>query len=85
MGRVPYTPLEQADAKPYAETCTYDSGSMNGCHPLCADPATTRVLYEASCYGWLAADVCQRHTKPTLGRVYPYKTQVAPISGRRTR
>lgn len=83
MGHVPYTPLEQVEVKPFAKTCTYDSGSMDGCRPLCTDPVTTRVLHEAPCYGWLAADVCQRHTKATLGRVYPDKTQVVPIPERR--
>lgn len=61
--------------------CTYDSGSMTGCRPLCDAPATRVVAYTLPCYGTLRAPVCDRHLSPTLGRIYPDAYTLEPVAG----
>lgn len=71
---------EQADAAtPVAAICSYDSGSMDGCRPLCDSRPTYRLLSLMSCYGWIAEDLCNRHVKPMLGRIYPERYTVREL------
>jgi hypothetical protein len=48
-------------------TCTYDSGSMSGCAPLCSAPAVYSITYR--CMGPLVAYACRGHKNATLGRI----------------
>lgn len=52
-------------------TCSYDSGAMTDCVPLCDSPATHIVTYRNGSYGPFAAPMCERHVQPMQGRVYP--------------
>lgn len=49
-------------------TCTYDSGAMTDCQPLCDSPATHEVTYTNGSV--FVALVCKRHVRPTENRVY---------------
>lgn len=52
-------------------TCSYDSGSMYGCEPVCSAPAVAVVVYSNGTSGPFRAPVCAHHESPMRGRAYP--------------
>lgn len=59
--------------------CTYDSGSMTGCVPLCDAPAVQLVTYGHGAYR-VSVPRCARHVRPTENRAYPYACDVSDIA-----
>ena len=51
------------------QTCTYDSGSMTDCRPLCSRPATHVLRYRPSCSGWHDLPLCREHLANPVVRV----------------
>lgn len=60
--------------------CTYDSGSMTGCQPLCDKPATYVVIKRA-CGGYpeLALPRCAKHVAATQNKLYPLHGRTMPL------
>lgn len=59
--------------------CDFDTGSMYGNRPVCDRPAQWTVTYR-SCGDRLVSHVCARHLRAEVGRVYPYRYDVAPVA-----
>lgn len=74
-----HTTIDEAFAAPVADTCTYDSGSMTDCIPLCSKTPTQRLVYLVPCYGYFPADLCGGHVSPMQGRIYPDRHEVRPL------
>jgi hypothetical protein len=50
-------------------TCTYDSGAMYDCAPMCSAPATHVVTHRNGSYGPFHSPMCDRHVQSMQGRV----------------
>lgn len=65
--------------------CQYDSGSMYGNRPLCAQKATHIVTYRNGSGAPMRTAVCARHLGPMQGRVYPGLVAAETIGQERAR